>query len=80
MSEQTINLDCPPGAMRPGDFIERVIADTGLPYREPVSMFFGNWCWDYTDIPADTYNAARPILKERIVKLYADGFIRYGDW
>lgn len=28
--EKTIELDCPPGGIRPGDLIDGVIKDTGL--------------------------------------------------
>ena len=40
---QTIELDCAPGGIRPGDLIADVIADLGLPEQEPVSKSFGNW-------------------------------------
>ncbi len=40
---QTIELDCPPGALRPGDLIEDVIKGTGLPSKESCSRVFGNW-------------------------------------
>ena len=78
--EQTINLDCAPGNPRPGDLIGGVIAGLDLPAREPVSKFFGNWCWNYSDIAEDVWNKARPVLKERITQLYNKGLIRYGDW
>lgn len=77
---QTIELDCAPGAVRPGDLIEGVIKDTGLPERKPVAMFFGQWTWDYTDIDPAVWAAAKPVLKERITALYHGGAIRYGSW
>ena len=77
---QTIELDCPPGSMRPGDLIEGVIAGTGLSVREPIAMIFGEWTWDYGDVPADEWAKMKPTLKERITALYYDGFIRYGSW
>lgn len=80
MSEQSIELDCQPGNPRPGDLIEAVIADTGLPKRETVSRVFGNWKWDYSDIPAEQWEKVKPILKERVTKLYNSGVIRYGSW
>lgn len=79
-AQQTIELDCPPGGIRPGDLIASVIKDTGLPAREPVSKVFGNWTWDYHDIPKEQFNAAKPLLKERIEALYNRGTIRYGSW
>jgi len=77
---QTIELDCAPGKLRPGDLIADVIAGTNLPERDTVSRFFGNWMWDYSDVPADQWKAARPVLEARITALYNDGLIRYGSW
>ena len=77
---QTIELDCPPGFPRPGDLIEGVIKDTGLELRESRSRFFGNWTWDYNDVPEDVWKRAQPVVKERITKLYERGAIRYGSW
>ena len=80
MTEQTIELDCEPGALRPGDLLPGVIKGTGLPIREPVSKFFGNWVWDYSDIPVKKWTKAQPVVKERITALFGDGMIRYGSW
>ncbi len=77
---QTIELDCAPGTPRPGDLISSVVKDTGLPKRETVSRFFGNWMWDYSDIPKEKWLKIQPTLKERIEKLYHNGLIRYGSW
>lgn len=77
---QTIELDCAPGGIRPGDLIEGVIEGTGLPKKETVGRFFGNWMWDYSEIPHEEWMRIRPILKERVVKLYNSGVIRYGSW
>lgn len=80
MSDQTIELDCPPGDPRPGDLIDAVIEGTGLPKRDDISRLFGNWGWDYNDIPEEVWKKAKPILEERITKLYHTGIIRYGSW
>lgn len=80
MSEQTIELDCAPFTARPDSYIGGVIAGTGLPKREPVSKFFGNWVWDYSDIDPAEWVRIQPTLKERITKLYNSGAIRYGSW
>lgn len=77
---QTIELDCAPGGLRPGDLIAAVIDGTGLPAREPVLKFFGEWTWDYGDVAPDVWAAAKPVLQERITKLYHGGMIRYGSW
>lgn len=75
----TVELDCPPGGIRPGDLIEDVLKGTGLPVRAPVYKVFGNWCWDFSD-HKETFEAAKPVLKERIETLYHSGTIRYGSW
>lgn len=80
MTPQTIEIDCAPGPVRPGDLYVHVIAGLGLAEREPVSTFFGNWTWDYSDVPANEWAAVRPLLKSRITDLYNRGRIRYGSW
>lgn len=80
MSEQSIELDCAPGCLRPGHLFYQVIDGLGLPERETCSRFFGNWKWDFSDVPADEWAKVKPILKERITTLYHKGAIRYGSW
>jgi len=77
---QTIEIDCPPGYPRPGDLIEDVIKGTGLPLRQDVSRIFGNWEWDYNDINSEVWVKAKPILEERLTKLYDNGVCRYCSW
>jgi len=80
MSVQTIELDCAPGGIRPGDLLPGVLKDTGIPVRKPKQMFFGEWVWDYNDIPADVWKAHNATIRERIEQLYYDGLIRFGSW
>ena len=80
MAEQTIELDCAPGSPRPGDLYPSVIEGTGLETRESVARVFGMWIWDYNDIPAEKWEAAKPTLKKRIEDLYYQGLIRFGSW
>ena len=77
---QSIQLDCAPGAVRPGDLYPAVIEGLGLPTKTPCSMFFGQWTWDYSEIPSEKWKELQPTLKDRIVGLYDAGFIRYGSW
>ena len=77
---QSIEIDCPPGAPRPGDLIDSVIEGTELPKRETVSRVFGNWEWDYTDIDSEVWQKANSIISERLKKLYNNGIIRYASW
>lgn len=80
MAVQTIELDCEPGYPRPSDLIGDVIKGTGLPTREHVSASFGNFTWEYNDIPEEEWLKVKPVLKERITALYNRGTIRYGSW
>jgi hypothetical protein len=77
---ETIELDCPPGALRPGDLIGGVLEGTGLAAGETVSRFFGNWTWAF-DVPRDEWvERIQPIIRPRITALYEAGVIRYGSW
>jgi hypothetical protein len=79
---KTIELDCAPGFTRPGDLLPQVLEGTGL-VKDPdqtVGRFFGNWTWDFSDVPDEKWKEVQPILKERITKLYNEGSIRYGSW
>jgi hypothetical protein len=80
----TIDLDCPPGGLRPGDLIIAVVKDTPAePFAapdNPVSTFFGNWTWHF-DLPDNVWvHYVQPVIKPRIESLYHDGHIRYGSW
>lgn len=78
--EKTIELDCPPGGIRPGDLINKVIEGTGLELKEPISCLFGNWTWDYSEVSDEEWVKIQPILEERITELYNNKLIRYGSW
>lgn len=82
---QTIDLDCPPGPVRPGDLIRGVIdgLDIEKHASEPlddVTPFFGNACYSF-DVPKDDWvSRVQPVIKPRIEALYHAGTIRYGSW
>lgn len=80
MKEQSIELDCAPGDPRPDVLIGTVLEGTGLAKKETCLRFFGNWKWDYSEVPEEEWERIQPILKERITKLYETGVIRYGSW
>ncbi len=76
---QTIDLDCPPGSIRPNDLIEGVLAGTGLT-TSPVSTFFGAACYSF-DVDREVWvTTIQPVIKPRIEALYHSGVIRYGSW
>jgi hypothetical protein len=83
---QTIELDCAPGALRPGDLISAVVQGTPLEGRaeaQPeasVSRVFGNWTWSFPNISSEVWEQCRAVTKSRIEALYNQGVIRYGSW
>lgn len=80
MTQQTIELDCPPGGIRPGDLIDNVLKGTGLKADKPISKFFGEWTWAF-DMPREEWVAnIQPLIKPRIEALYHRGVIRWGSW
>lgn len=79
---QTIELDCAPGYPRPGDLIDDVVKGTPLEGKtgDTVSRLFGCWKWDLSGVSSDDWEAARPVIRQRIERLYKAGKIRYGSW
>ncbi len=78
--EKSVELDCAPGSLRPGDLIGGVLHGLEIEVKEPTSMSFGNWTWRFDDIPDERWLEIKPVLKERVIKLYNSGIIRYGSW
>jgi hypothetical protein len=80
----SIELDCPPGSIRPGDLIESVLDGSGLTAAdfETGTPFFGHQTWVCKDEEAKMalFAAHKLTFKARITELYNDGFIRYGTW
>jgi hypothetical protein len=82
---ESIELDCPPGAPRPGDLIDHVVSGTELAtivanLPEQPTPFFGLATW-YFDIPRERWvSEIQPVIKPRIEALYHNGSIRYGSW
>lgn len=78
---QSIDLDCPPGAMRPGHLIGYVIEGLGLTCLNPdATPFFGAAEYLFEVDKAEWIEKYQPTIKERVTKLYNDGIIRYGSW
>ena len=80
MGRYTIELDCPPGNPRPKNLIDDVLKDTGITVSKEVSTLFG--CAEFV-IPSEfeeKFKEHRELIKERVTRLYEQGFIRYGSW
>ena len=78
MCKYTIGIDCPPGNPRPGDLIDQVNKNTGLPSRNTISRLFGAWIWDYSDIEniEMIWQQHSFTINNRLKKLYESGLIR----
>ena len=85
-TRQTIDLDCPPGAVRPWDLIAGVVKDTPLESMltpedtAEGGAFFGHREWVFTMTQGQWEAEVQPIIKPRIEALYNMGVIRYGSW
>jgi hypothetical protein len=77
---QTIELDCAPGGLRPGDLIDGVLEGTGIEAGDTVSRLFGNWVWAFEMERDEWVEKVQPIVRPRIQALHASGLIRYGSW
>jgi hypothetical protein len=80
----SIELDCPPGGIRPKDLIEGVLKGTGIKVSdfETGNPFFGHQTWvlKKSAMMDFTFRESKPLFKERIEALYHSGSIRYGTW
>jgi hypothetical protein len=78
----SIELDCAPGGIRPGDLLPGVIEGLGLTLNaaKPDRMLFGEWTWIIPADQSERYLSVQSTVKERIEKLYHAGFIRWGSW
>ena len=85
--KNTIELDCAPGQLRPGDLIDMIVRGTlleGLPEAQPeatMSRFFGHWVWEFPSVSEEIWEReVRPVVKPRIEMLHSLELIRYGSW
>jgi hypothetical protein len=80
----SIEIDCPPGYPRPEDLIDGVLKDTGLEAVdfETGCPFFGHQTWILKESAKkdDIFTKSKFLFKERIMKLFYSGVIRYGTW
>lgn len=78
----SIELDCPPGSLRPGDLLPGVLEGTGIEPEQLqlISTFFGNWTWRVPQECEAQYGLNQDKVKARITALYYAGRIRYGSW
>lgn len=80
----SIELDCPPGQVRPNDLIDGVLEGTGLEVSDfdTGAPFFGHQIWILKESAGKDllFIEKKPVFKERITQYYNQGWIRYGTW
>lgn len=78
----SIELDCPPGGIRPWDLILGVLEGTEikLPTMPDGGCSFGHATWYIPEDQTEKYKEVRDTIKERVKALYNSGKIRYGSW
>lgn len=82
MNLYSIELDCEPGGIRPGDLLPGVIEGLGLTLnaKKPNMTMFGEWTWVIPEDQEEQYKKVQATVKERVEALYHAGQIRYGSW
>jgi hypothetical protein len=78
----TIELDCEPGPLRPGDLLPGVLHDTPLHPEDffNTSRVFGNWRFVVRKQKEAEFESVRPTIEKHITLLHSNGVIRYGSW
>jgi len=78
---ESIDLDCPPGSIRPGNLIGDVIRGLGIePIKPDQTPFFGAARYEFDITREEWETKYQPTIKARITALYNAGVIRYGSW
>lgn len=72
-----IGIDCASFATRPNQCLNKLLPLFGAEYKEPVSMHFGAWTWDFTeDIDDETWKLNHSEMISVIQDMRDKGFIR----
>lgn len=80
-TNKTIELDCPPGMVRPWDLIDGITEGTGFPSRkDQVGACFGYASYSYPEVSDEEWMKHNSLIAERIEHLYNTGTIRAGSW
>lgn len=78
--QYTLEIDCAPGHVRPGDLLPQVLKGTGIVLGEPQSRFFGCWQWVIPPEHVLAYSENRLVIETRLRELYERGAIRFAGW
>lgn len=82
MSNIEVEIDCPPGCVRPDDILRDVLKGLSISFNDfkQTSTCFGNWVFQLVEGKEDEFLKNQPILGRRLEKAYHDGRIRYASW
>lgn len=77
-----IELDCPPGMIRPDSILPSVLVDTGLTSDDfkIISKSFGCWEFECDKSKEQLYIANEAKIGKKIQDLFHSGRIRFGSW
>jgi hypothetical protein len=76
--EITIEIDCPPGAPRPDEYMKDICKDIlKQEYHNPISTFFGEWDWKFEVLKSEADGIKEKIM-DYLKSLYYKNCIRYG--
>lgn len=79
---QTIEIDCAPGNLRPGDVMKSMIEELELPfkYKETSGRLFGNWTWTFNEFNEEDWRAIQKKVGPYLTKCWEKGTVRYASW
>ena len=94
-SSLMIEIDCPPGATRPGHYFANIFQSLTTSDNEkiseyanqnknksPISTKFGNWEWilEFTEDQIEIKTIIKNHFIKELTSLYNVGAIRYASW
>jgi hypothetical protein len=87
-----IEIDCPPGNLRPGDLFKSIIENLSKHEnqkikdfskknlnKEPDTKLFGNWAWNL-EIQPEIHSEVQNVFKKLLTEYYNSGVVRYAGW
>lgn len=77
-----VEIDCPPGKMRPDDILKMVLKNLEITIDDFIvdSKSFGSWTFKLNEEKNEIYKLSIDIIKERIINFYRNGLIRYASY
>lgn len=87
-----IEIDCPPGKVRPGDLFKNIMNDLSQNKNNKIKVFveknlnkqpntklFGEWKW-CLEVESEIYSEIQNFFKQKLTIYYNQNLIRYASW